>query len=92
MDESPEFILPIDIIVHIVMALPNDVIDRVLSGRNPRLMSYKQIIREVVQNARSVESGKMAVYAVMVEESCRKMLVGLVEFEEGMMRIMRLCE
>ena len=75
MDESPEYILTIDAIVRIVMALPNDSIDVVLSKRNPRLMNYQQAIREVVQHAQSVESAKMAVYAMMVEESCRKLLV-----------------
>lgn len=76
LDESTEFILPIDIIIRILQDLSEEHTDRLLSARGPRLQSYAQSIKDVIRQTRSVECAKMSVYAVIVEECCRKFLVG----------------
>ena len=63
-------------IVRIAHALPTDVIDSALVSRSPQMQSRIPQIREVWTRVREVKTGKMAVYAVFVEEVCRKYLVG----------------
>ena len=77
LDESAEFILPIDVIVRISHVLPVDTIDSLMALRSPEMQSRIPQIREVWSRVQQVKTGKMAVYAVLVEEVCRKFLVGI---------------
>ena len=77
LDDSAEFILPIDVIVRISYALPTDTIDNLMASRSPEMQARIPQIREVWSRVQQVKTGKMAVYAVLVEEVCRKYLVGI---------------
>ena len=79
-DESPEFILPIDAIIRIAHALPVDTIDHVMKSRSSEMRTRIPQIREIWTRVQQVKTGKMAVYAVLVEEVCRQFLVC---FSEG---------
>lgn len=74
-DESPEAILPLDAIARIVYDMPQNSIPAVMAHRSPQQMAKIPLISELWNRVQEVKSGKMAVFAVLVEEAARKVVV-----------------
>ncbi|CBK23663.2 uncharacterized protein [Blastocystis hominis] len=72
LDESCEFVLPLDCFVRIVFNAPAVPWSRVLRARSPAVQASAEVLKELVKRVLEIKDGKMAVYAMIVEESVRR--------------------
>lgn len=68
--------LPLDCLVRIVFNAPAVPWNRVLRARSPAVQASAEVLKELVKRVLEIKDGKMAVYAMIVEESVRRSMVG----------------
>lgn len=68
--------LPLDCLVRIVYNAPAVPWSRVLRARSPAVLASAEVLKELVKRVLEIKDGKMAVYAMIVEESVRRSMVG----------------
>lgn len=83
-DESPEYVLPISFVntvtyhIDAVMARDYAWFETLLQKQRGFVQQEKEVLLELMQRVLEVKNGKMAVYAMIVEELARKFSVRIV--------------
>ena len=75
LDESCEFVLPLDCLVRSVFNAPKVPWSSILRIRSPAVQGSADILKELVKRVLEIKEGTMAVYAMIVEERVRLTMV-----------------
>lgn len=83
-DESPEFVLPISLLIRIVLSATSIVdgeanwFDKEIARQHPYVQKEKEALVELVRRVAAVKHNKMAEYAMTVEGLCSEFTVSEV--------------